>query len=788
MLTPGTCMTDRALGNEIKRNLSRRSCAQTLECSTIRPVYESYLRRPTHLHTTSTTHHNDSLTDMPRRRVPPIHATQMRPPSSPIGDHHHGAPISQNNSVIVIDEHEEYGGDDDNSREDNENDSDEDDAPEFLREASGEDSQSNAQLPPNCMAVQPVRCEAGSLRCGSRVELVDGHFLQVVVIYRDLSTGGVYLKGNLMRRNTRTEGRLDKKRNELHYVLQTTSKNPNPRLHHCLVTKTLDDVLRTREIIITNQALPHFSFREDPEECCMSKREQEDHAKLVCRLKHVDELDPSGKKVIGGSFMTVSEGECDPGKCVSRQQLLRGFLGKDRIRLIQTHGARVQADEENFQDFMTASPAHLAKTKRTHNDMTGQDVVDLTEDSDEYTEVVRSKIRKTIERLSIGSDSVIETKTKTKTKTKTIATTQTRTNQSIKDNFAASKVISGHTHSSRRARFSGHTLPTPQQPRPRLAQYTYADICAGAGGTASGAQQAGLKVQFLLDKWDIACDTLKMNFPRAEVLLKDIHSFCTSQRHWSWEQVDILHISYPCQAHSFLNRHDRDGGNNPENIAAGFATCELTQRCKPRIVTFEQTSHIIKKNGDLFHKLLNDITAAGYDLRWRICNLALYRNSQPRKRLIIIAACPGETLPTFPEEVNGTGPDKEQLVTVRRVLRALEPYKARMPPTMRLFLERNKPGYDANKPLRCCITGSGGESNLHPCGKRTFELCELAALQAFLATHRFAGGKTDILKQIGNAVPSCFGKILFEHITKSLRESDRKIALWNSEDDIITLD
>ena len=57
-----------------------------------------------------------------------------------------------------------------------------------------------------------------------------------------------------------------------------------------------------------------------------------------------------------------------------------------------------------------------------------------------------------------------------------------------------------------------------------------------------------------------------------------------------------------------------------------------------------------------------------------------------------------------------------------------------------------------------------------------------------MPTHWFAGCKTAILKQIGNAVPSCFGKILFEHITKSLRESDRKLALWNPDDEIITID
>jgi len=658
-------------------------------------------------------------------------------------------------------------------------DDNEDDAPEFLREASIADVQTNSQVPPGCLATQPVTSRAGPLRCGSRVELEDGDFLQVVVIYRELSTGRIYLKGNLMRRNTKLEGLLDKKRNELHYVLKTTTRNQNPKLHDCLVTKALEDVLCARKIIVTNHDSLRFSFRYD-DAALLSREEQMEQAKLVCRVKFTDELDLNKNSITGGSIMPVTEEECDQGKFASNLQRLHKYLGKDRIRTVRTHDEHVKADEDNFQDFITASPDHL---KRARRDMAGQDVIDLKEDSDESVEVVRSKIRKTISYLSTKAESTIESQTTTRTTTTTMS--EARTKRSIKDSFAASKIVSD----TFRARFSSHTVQKPQGPAPRLQLYTYGDICAGAGGMASGAQQAGLKVQFLLDNWDVACETLRWNFPGSKVLLKDLHDFCASSHHWTWEQVDVLHISYPCQPHSSLNRHDRDGGNNPDNIATMFSTQLLLSRCKPRIVTFEQTSHIIHKNdGDFFRSLINPLPAAGYSVRWRVCNLAEYENSQPRKRLIVIAACPGETLPTFPETTHGLGPGKELPTTVHTVLRALQPHKTSMPVAMRESNQVNMPGYDSNLPLRRCITCDGGQSNLHPSGRRTFELCELAALQAFLPTHRFAGGKTAILKQIGNAVPSCFGKILFEHITKSLRESDRKLALWNPDDEIVTID
>jgi len=682
--------------------------------------------------------------------------------------------------------------DDDEEDEDNHNQgaNSEDDEPEFLREVSKDDLQSNSQLPPDCISFQPARCNAGSLRCGDRVELADGNFLHIVVIYRELATGAVFLKGNLMRRNHKAQGMLDTKLNELHYVLKTASDNQNPRLHECLVTRAIEDAICTREIIVTNQDFPQFSFRQDATRYRWSVEKQHDEAQLVCRMKYCEARSPNGKKIAVRGFMVrVSEGECDQGARVSDLQRIRIFLEKEPKRDIRTHKQRVQADDEDLEDIKTISPVEFERLKRKHDQTTSQDVIDLTDDgpgSDDCVEVMQKKITNTINRLNL------EAKRPIKTPRATIRSAhETRTQSSIRDSFAASKIISDLSHvSKRRRRSSGHifSTPSPQYAAPNLAPYTYADICAGAGGMASGAKQAGLKVQFLLDNWSIAHETLSHNFPEATVLLKDVHKFCISKRYWPWKRVDILHISYPCQPYSPLNQHDRDGGNNPENIATLCATRDLLQKCKPRIVTFEQTSGIVtNENGIFFHKLINDLVAEGYNVRWRVCNLAEYNNAQPRKRLVIIASCPGETLPTFPEPVNGLGPGKKEFVTVRKVLRALEPYKAGMPSTMRKFIKRNMPGYNSNRPLRGCITCDGGKSNLHPSGTRTFELCELAALQAFLPTHWFAGCKTAILKQIGNAVPSCFGKILFEHITKSLRETDRKLALWNPDNTIVTI-
>jgi DNA (cytosine-5)-methyltransferase 1 len=81
---------------------------------------------------------------------------------------------------------------------------------------------------------------------------------------------------------------------------------------------------------------------------------------------------------------------------------------------------------------------------------------------------------------------------------------------------------------------------------------------------------------------------------------------------------------------------------------------------------------------------------------------------------------------------------------------------------------RRRP-WDGNAILPRAMTTSGGQ-NYHPSGERDFTLREYAALQGFPPNHMFVGSY--VKKQIGNAVPPCIAKVLFESIKKQLDEVD----------------
>ncbi|KAF2445894.1 S-adenosyl-L-methionine-dependent methyltransferase [Karstenula rhodostoma CBS 690.94] len=326
--------------------------------------------------------------------------------------------------------------------------------------------------------------------------------------------------------------------------------------------------------------------------------------------------------------------------------------------------------------------------------------------------------------------------------------------------------------------------------------YTYADICAGGGGTSRAAVLAGLTPQFLLDNDENACATLRLNFGPEVVLESDVCDFCQLKE--SGNVVEVMHVSFTCKAHSAANRHtnpERDA----EHIALGYTLSDIIQMCKPRVVTMEQVPGVTKRSDDGQHlrSYIQALTENGYECRWRVINFQEYGNAHARQRVIIMAACPGQQIPSWPRPTNGTGRRLLKPVRIKDAL-LLVPDSDDIPDHM---LQHTPKPYaehpDARQPLKGCITTSGGKSDVHPYEKRSFNMAELAALNGFPAWHQFPDnlGLTALRELIGNAVPALSFKNFFDKVVEALRQTDeesyeyehtegREFMHWNSDADI----
>ena len=178
--------------------------------------------------------------------------------------------------------------------------------------------------------------------------------------------------------------------------------------------------------------------------------------------------------------------------------------------------------------------------------------------------------------------------------------------------------------------------PGPQirdSSKAKQQRYTFGDCFCGAGGMSRGAISAGLRINWAFDFNLKACQSYERNFFGTPVYKVWANEFAAAKGDY---KVDICHLSPPCQF--FSDAHTIQGKDDDMNTASLFSIYNLLQQAKPRIVTLEQTSGLIRRHPIFFNAVINMFTSRGFSVRWRVMNCADFGLAQRRMRLFIIAS------------------------------------------------------------------------------------------------------------------------------------------------------
>ena len=192
-------------------------------------------------------------------------------------------------------------------------------------------------------------------------------------------------------------------------------------------------------------------------------------------------------------------------------------------------------------------------------------------------------------------------------------------------------VSSRHTERSR-LQNQATSIKTPAC-KAKQRRYTFGDCFCGAGGMSRGAVSAGLRVHWGFDFNSAACQTFHMNFFGTPVYNVWANQFSEAKGD---HKVDICHLSPPCQF--FSDAHTVQGKDDDMNTASLFAIFNLLEKAKPRVVTLEQTSGLIRRHPIFFNAVINMFTSRGFSVRWRVMNCADFGLPQHRMRLFIVAS------------------------------------------------------------------------------------------------------------------------------------------------------
>lgn len=292
----------------------------------------------------------------------------------------------------------------------------------------------------------------------------------------------------------------------------------------------------------------------------------------------------------------------------------------------------------------------------------------------------------------------------------------------------------------------------------------------GAGGSSSGARDAGIEIVAAIDLWDVAGETHKANFPETEFIesrLEDIYLPALVKK---IGKIDLIIASPECTSHSPAK------GNKPRSEQSkdtAFQVVRFAKAFKCRWLILENV--VGMKRWSRYAEFKKALTKLGYKLREQTLNAAAFGVAQSRRRLFLVADRSQQ-----PEKVT---PRKRAVRNASKIVNLNGRYKwtpVRKPKRAKATLERfergiavvgkNKPfllvyystdhagGWQPlNRPLRT-ITTVDRFAVVKPDPKhghvmRMLQVPELQAAMGMPAKMKFeVGTRRDRIKMIGNAV------------------------------------
>lgn len=345
------------------------------------------------------------------------------------------------------------------------------------------------------------------------------------------------------------------------------------------------------------------------------------------------------------------------------------------------------------------------------------------------------------------------------------------------------------------------------------------DIFSGAGGLSIGAEMAGVKIMFAVEKDKYAAETYRYNHNKTKVICDDIHNIDPLQHTSSIGQGDQLIVfgGPPCQGFSTSNTVTRNMQNPNNSLFEEFVRFVAT--LNPDWFLFENVEGFYRfEKGAIRAKVKTCFENLGYTVNDAIVVASDYGVPQHRNRFIMIGNRNGicyqfpekqtkvftvkDAITDLPELSNGqideslpykcsakeAGEYAQKMRSGSRTSKqnyvshnadyVIERYKHigqgqnwKSIPEELMQNYANKDNchsgiYKRLKPDEPSVVISNYRKNMliHPYQDRGLSVREAARLQSFPDNFIFKGSLMHIQQQIGNAVPPLLAKAVFEKI------------------------
>ena len=178
------------------------------------------------------------------------------------------------------------------------------------------------------------------------------------------------------------------------------------------------------------------------------------------------------------------------------------------------------------------------------------------------------------------------------------------------------------------------------------------DLFAGAGGLSLGFEQAGFDIAAAVEIDPIHAAIHEFNFPRTTTICKSVIDTSGAEirqlAKLDRRDIDVVCGGAPCQGFSLMGKRALD---DPRNSLV-FHFLRIVTELQPKYFVLENVKGLtIGKHQQLLQEIVETFAKIGYKvlLPYRVLNAADFGVPQDRRRLFLIGARAGETLPIYPE-------------------------------------------------------------------------------------------------------------------------------------------
>jgi len=331
-------------------------------------------------------------------------------------------------------------------------------------------------------------------------------------------------------------------------------------------------------------------------------------------------------------------------------------------------------------------------------------------------------------------------------------------------------------------------------------EINYIDLFSGAGGMSLGFDQVGFNNIFSIDIEPRFCETYKTNFPKHNLIQKDISKLSNEEIKSliGNKNIDVIIGGPPCQGFSMAGNIGRKFIDDSRNqLFREFA--RIVEIVQPSYFVMENVARLFTHNkGETKKEIIELFKKMNYNVDCKVVNTADFGIPQVRNRVLFIGNRISNTI-VFPTKTIDKPISIKEAIDKLPKLKSGE--KSKIPNHISMkhseqMLEKMKyvsdggnrneipelirpKSGDVRKYIRykstepaVCITGDMRKI-FHYSQNRALTVRELATLQTFPLDFIFKGSTISQQQQVGNSVPPILAKEIALTIKKMMKNDEQ---------------